>query len=66
MSANERQTGRAAGVPRLRVVGGDARDEGHEPLPLDPIRQARHEWLRTEAYWAGRNRAGRLSARLAA
>jgi hypothetical protein len=65
MSSNE-QRERVAGVPQLRVVGSDVRDEGHERRPPDPTRQSRREWVRTEAYWAGRNRAGRLSARLAA
>jgi hypothetical protein len=65
MDSNEQQE-RATNVPRLRVVGSETRDDGHERRPPDPTDQPRHEWLRTEAYWAGRNRAGRLSARLAA
>jgi hypothetical protein len=65
MSTNERP-GRATGVPRLRVIGGEMWDEGHERRPPDPGPHGSREWLRTEAYWAGRNRAGRLSARLAA
>ena len=65
MNANE-QRGRTRGVPRLRVVGGELGDEGHERRPPDPNGRGPQEWPRTEAYWAGRNRAARLSARLAA
>ncbi len=65
MKNNEEQR-RATGSPQLRVFRGEEKDESQERRPPNPTREARHEWLRTEAYWAGRNRAGRLSARLAA
>ena len=53
-------------VPQLRVFSGEEADEASDRDLPDPIRQARREWVRREAYWAGRNRARRLSARLVA
>ncbi len=65
MKTKEEQR-QARSIPQLRVFCGEEKDEGQGRRPPNPTREARREWLRTEAYWAGRNRAGRLSARLAA
>jgi len=65
MKTNE-EPRRVGSIPQLRVFCGEETDESQERRPPNPTRDARREWLRTEAYWAGRNRAGRLSARLAA
>ena len=53
-------------VPQLRVFAGEEEDEVGDRRPPDPSRQTHREWMRQEAYWAGRNRAKRLSARLVA
>ena len=55
-----------AGVPQLRVFQGEEAHEVNDDRPLDSIHLERREWVEREAYWAGSNRAGRLSARLVA
>jgi len=65
MGINQEQR-RKTGVPQLRVFRGeDAGESGHHD-PSDAARQARLKWARCEVYWAGQNRAARLSARLVA
>ncbi len=53
-------------IPHLRVYWGDGDDEVGGRSPSDSAFQAQQEWFKKEAYWAGRNRAERLSARLVA
>lgn len=53
-------------VPQLRVFVGEEEDKGDDLCPPDPDRSPRPEWMRQEAYWAGRNHAKRFSARLVA
>ena len=65
MQSNEEQL-HETGIPQLRVFWGEEASEVNDFPPPDPTCQARCEWLRQEAYWAGRNRARRFSARLVA
>jgi hypothetical protein len=53
-------------VPQLRVFRGDDERATDDPDPSNPSRQALRAWAQREAFWAGRNRAKRLSARLVA
>jgi len=53
-------------VPFLRVYWGDGDDEASGQTSSGIAQQARQEWLSNEAFWAGRNRAERISARLVA
>ena len=65
MESNKEQM-HATNVPRLRVFWGDGDTGADDHRPPKPSRQALREWTQREAFWAGRNRAGRFSARLAA
>jgi hypothetical protein len=52
--------------PQLQVFRGEE-DEADDGLPPpDLSRQQRRDWLRNEAFWAGRSPASRISARLVA
>lgn len=53
-------------VPELRVFWGTEENGGDDQPPPEPTRQTEREWMRREAFWAGRNRARRVSARLVA
>ena len=65
MTTDEEQL-RETDVPRLRVFRGAEEDDGGDDRLPDPTSRAQREWARCEAFWAGRNRAKRLSARLVA
>lgn len=56
----------AAGVPQLKIFRGEEEGGADDRTPPDPGGPDRREWERTEAFWAGRNRAERISARLVA
>ena len=62
---NEEQS-RETDTSQLRVFRGDEENETDDFRPPEPTRQTRREWMRREAFWAGRNRARRFSARLVA
>ncbi len=53
-------------VPRLRVVGGEENDSDDVRTPPDLSGKERRDWEMNEAFWAGRNCARRISARLVA
>jgi hypothetical protein len=53
-------------TPQLRVFQEDEENQSDDFRPSEPTRPTRREWMRNEAFWAGRNRARRLSARLVA
>jgi hypothetical protein len=53
-------------TPQLRVFRGDEENEADDFRPPEPTGRTRREWLLKEAFWAGRNRARRFSARLVA
>ncbi len=55
-----------ASVPFLRVYWGDGDDEAGGRSSSEMAFQNHQEWFNNEAYWAGRNRAERISARLVA
>jgi hypothetical protein len=65
MKADKEQP-REPNVPQLRVFSGEEPSQDNNRLPPDPTPEMLREWIRREAYWAGRNRAGRHSARLVA
>jgi hypothetical protein len=65
MKANEEHM-HETDSPQLRVFWGEEEGKVDDRRPPDLSRQARRDWLRSEAFWAGRNRAGRHSARLVA
>jgi hypothetical protein len=52
-------------VPQLRVFWGDDHG-GEDDQPPAPVFQGKSERTQVENFWAGRNRAQRLSARLVA
>lgn len=56
----------AADIPELKVVLKEEDSEVEERRPPDKNDPDYNDWARTEAYWAGRNHAGRRSARIAA
>ena len=53
-------------VPRLRVFRGAEEEDGDDDRLPDPTNDAQRQWAQREAFWAGRNRAKRVSARLVA
>lgn len=53
-------------VPQLRIFRGEEETTSEDRTPPDPGGKAQHDWQESEAFWAGRNRAGRISARLVA
>jgi hypothetical protein len=55
-----------SGVTQLRVFRGDEADRTNGQRPSKPDNEPQRQWAQSEAYWAGRSPAGRLSARLAA
>ena len=63
---NKEKELREAEALQLRVFRGEEDGENQAPEPPDPTQQQREEWLQKEAFWAGRNRAGRISVRLVA
>lgn len=65
MRANEEQE-QETDIPQLKVFSGEEGGGGDDRPPTDPMHEARREWLGREAYWAGRNRAKRISTRLVA
>ena len=65
IETNEKQLD-AAEVPPLRVFCGEEESQSEDHRPSEPAGRSRREWLEREVFWAGRNRARRLSARLVA
>jgi hypothetical protein len=56
----------AAEVPPLRVFRGEEENQSEGHRPSEPTGHSQRQWLEREIFWAGRNRARRLSARLVA
>jgi hypothetical protein len=65
MKTNEEPLG-TRDLPRLRVCWGEEDSEVDDRQPPDNSPQGYSDWACVESYWAGRNRAGRRSARIAA
>lgn len=53
-------------APRLHVFWGEENSDDDNRRPLDKNYEGHGDWVHIEAYWAGRNYAGRRSARIAA
>lgn len=53
-------------LPQLRVCQGEEDTEFNDRQPPDKPPRGHDDWAHIEAYWAGRNYAGRRSARIAA
>ncbi len=51
---------------QLRIFRGEEDNPVGCRLPLDSGGKDRRDWEEKEAFWAGRNHAGRISARLVA
>ena len=65
MKTNEEQS-HEIDLPQLRIFRGEEGDEVIDQSPTDPPPDGQAEWANVEEYWAGRNRAKRISARWAA
>jgi hypothetical protein len=53
-------------VARLRVYWGEDENDAGDGSRAQSNRDVLRRWARHESFWAGRNRAARRSARLAA